>query len=263
MNILLTAFSVILGFIIGSFLNVVIYRLNTKKTLGGRSMCLSCGSTLKWFDLVPVFSYLCLGGRCRSCKSHISWQYPLVEILTGFIFGLLFQKFAPLLDLSLLFFSINYLYYGVLCTLLIIITIYDIRHKIIPDGLSLLFGVVAFAGMFFLDSGLVFARMPNLSELSGGFALSLPFALMWLLSSGRWMGLGDAKLAVGLGFMLGLPMLLPATLIAFWSGAIYGILLIVFKKAGPNSEIPFAPFLVLGTLIAFFWGITIPNVFFN
>ncbi|MFN4181241.1 MAG: prepilin peptidase [Candidatus Paceibacteria bacterium] len=262
MNTLLAVFSIIFGFIVGSFLNVVIYRLNTKKTLGGRSMCLSCSNTIKWYDLIPVFSYLALRGRCRSCQSHISMQYPLVELSVGILFGLLFYRLEPILSLDLSLFLINYIYYGILFALLVIITVYDIRHKIIPDGLSLLFGVLAFAGLFFIDSGLVFARMPTLTELSAGFALSLPFALLWLVSSGRWMGLGDAKLAVGLGFMLGMPLLMPATLIAFWSGALYGLILIILRKAGPQTEIPFAPFLVLGTIMTFVFQLSLADLIF-
>ena len=262
MNTLLTVFSVIFGFIVGSFLNVVIYRLNTKKTLGGRSMCMSCSSTIQWYDLIPVFSYIALKGRCRNCASHISAQYPVVEALTGLLFGLLFYRFEYLISLDMSLFLINYFYYAVLFALLVVITIYDIRHKIIPDALSFLFGVFAFAGLFFLDSGLVFPRMPALIELLPGIALSLPFALLWLVSGGRWMGLGDAKLAIGLGFMLGLASLVPATLIAFWSGALYGLILIVLRKAGPRTEIPFAPFLVLGTLIAFIFQVSLNNLLF-
>jgi len=259
MNILLAVSSIILGFIIGSFLNVVVYRLNTRKSLGGRSMCLSCSRTLHWYDLVPVFSYVCLLGRCRSCKSKISSQYPLVELGTGILFGLLFFKLNFLLELDTFFFVINYIYYASLISLLMVITVYDIKHKIIPDSLSFVFGLLAFLGIFFIDSGLVFFHWPVLTDLVSGFALSLPFALLWLVSSGRWMGLGDAKLAVGLGFMLGLTKLLPATLISFWTGAIYGIVLIVLSKAGPKSEIPFAPFLVLGTLAAFLFDLSMLN----
>lgn len=262
MNILLGLVCTIFGFIIGSFLNVVIYRLNTKKSLGGRSMCLSCSSTLHWYDLVPVFSYLCLLGRCRSCKSKISFQYPLVEMGTGVLFGLLFFKLQFLLELDTFLFVINYIYYAVLISLLMVITVYDIRHKIIPDTLSFVFGLLAFLGIFFIDSGLVFFHWPVLTDLVSGFALSLPFALLWLVSQGRWMGLGDAKLAVGLGFMLGLAKLVPAAFIAFWAGAIYGIMLMVLRKASPKSEIPFAPFLILGTLIAFFFDLSMLSFVF-
>ncbi len=256
MNILLVVFSVILGFIVGSFLNVVIYRLNTKKTLGGRSMCLSCSTTLRWYDLIPVISYVSLWGRCRSCKSKISFQYPLVEFGTGALFGLLFLKLSFLLSLDAYMFVVNYVYYASLAALLVIITVYDIRHKIIPDRLSFIFGLLAFLGVFFIDSGLVFFHWPVLADLISGFALSLPLAFLWVVSRGRWMGLGDAKLAVGLGFMLGLAKLIPATLISFWSGAIYGILLMLLGKASPRSEIPFAPFLILGTLVAFFFDLS-------
>lgn len=242
----------ILGLIIGSFLNVVILRLNTDKSFGGRSACMSCQNQLTWYELVPLFSFLTLRGRCRSCKTKISIQYPLVEFITGLIFAILFVKFQDVFFSSTLIFAITYAYYCVMFSLLVVVAVYDLKHKIIPDILSLVFGVLAFLGIF-LFSNLVFSiHLPNIFEIASGVIIALPFALTWLLSRGAWMGLGDAKLAVGLGYLLGLTRAVSGVVLAFWSGAIIGIILIIFSKNHKmKSEIPFAPFLVLGMILAF------------
>src|SRR3989344_7311171 len=124
-----------LGLIIGSFLNVVIYRLHTGKSLGGRSTCMSCSTTLSWYELIPVFSFLGLKGRCKNCSTKISIQYPLVELATGLIFASLFLKLQT--------FGVSYVYYALMFSLLVVIAVYDLKHKIIPDKLSFIFGLLA------------------------------------------------------------------------------------------------------------------------
>lgn len=256
MQIIFLAIFFSLGLIIGSFLNVVILRLNTQKSLGGRSACMSCQSRLQWYELVPLFSFLALRGRCKTCKTKISMQYPLVELITATIFALLFSKFFNLFAMGNLNFPFVYGYYTVMFSILLIIAVYDMKHQIIPDTLSFLFGFLAFVGMFFITPNGISPHIPEISWFIAGFAVSVPFALLWLISRGTWMGLGDAKLSVGFGFLFGLTTLLSGVMLAFWIGAIVGIILIFLKKiAGLKSEIPFAPFLVLGLLIAFFWGI--------
>ncbi|MFA6000009.1 MAG: prepilin peptidase [Candidatus Paceibacterota bacterium] len=240
------------GLIIGSFLNVVIFRINTSKSLGGRSACMNCSKKLLWHELIPVFSFIGLRGRCSVCKSKISAQYPIVELLSGMIFALLFWKFQDVFLLDTLTFTFTYAYYTLLFSILLTISVYDFRHKIIPDNLSLIFGVLAFIGLFFfLDFNLGF-YLPGLWNFLAGPIIALPLALMWLLSGGTWMGLGDAKLALGLGWLLGFNFIFFGFLLSFWSGAILGSALIIFtRKYRIKSEIPFAPFLVLGTFLAF------------
>ena len=256
---ILTFIFFILGLIIGSFLNVVILRLNTERSFGGRSGCMSCQNQLQWYELIPVFSFLGLGGRCRNCKNKISFQYPLVEIITGLVFALLFLKFQDFFFSDTLTFSFNYAYYTVAFSLLIVISVYDLRHKIIPDILSFVFGLLAFAGLFFLNpsGSLGFSlHIPTFLGFFAGPIVALPFAFFWLVSSGRWMGLGDAKLAIGLGWLLGLSQALSGVVFAFWIGAVFGITLVIFsKKHGMKSEIPFAPYLVLGAMLVFFFGL--------
>jgi leader peptidase (prepilin peptidase)/N-methyltransferase len=191
-----------------------------------------------------------------------------VELSSGLIFGVLCYKFHTLFFDDILMFSFTYAYYVTLFCILLVITVYDIKHKIIPDMLAFIFGAFAFMSMFFFDTSLFgspfvfYAHVPTLFQFVASFAVAIPFALLWLISQGRWMGLGDAKLAIGLGFMLGLAKLLSATVIAFWSGAVCGLVLIAFKKAhGMKSEIPFGPFLVIGTFLAFVFELNLFQIF--
>jgi prepilin signal peptidase PulO-like enzyme (type II secretory pathway) len=225
-------------------------------------------NTLSWYELFPVFSYLGLRGRCKNCKTKISIQYPLVELVTGLIFAGLFLKFQDIFLLSTLEFSFVYAYYAVVFSLLVVIAVYDIKHKIIPDSLSLALGILAFIGLFifgnsnFLGFYGFYPHIPSIWEFLSGPIIATPFAFFWLVSGGRWMGLGDAKLALGLGWLLGLSGALSGVVMAFWIGAIVGITLVIFSpKHGMKSEIPFAPYLVLGTLLAFIFSLSLFPLF--
>jgi leader peptidase (prepilin peptidase)/N-methyltransferase len=258
MTLAITSVFFVLGLIIGSFLNVVILRLNTHRSFGGRSGCMSCQKKLPWYELIPMFSYLGLKGRCSGCKSKISSQYFWVELLTGLVFAGLFLKFQDLFLMNTLVFSTTMAYYATMFAILIVIAVYDLRHKIIPDSLVLALGILSFVGLFFFDNFGFNIHVPSLMQFLSGILIALPFALFWLVSKGKWMGLGDAKLAIGLGWLLGLSRALSGIVLSFWTGAIIGVLLILFsKKHSVKSEIPFAPFLVLGTILAFLFELHI------
>ncbi len=255
---ILTIIFLLFGLIIGSFLNVVIYRYNTQRTLGGRSACMSCQHGLCWYELIPLFSFMCLRGRCLGCKTKISWQYPLVELITGVMFAGLFLKFQDLFLNDAGIFAITYAFYASMFSLLMVVAVYDMKHKIIPDALSLIFGIVTFVGLFFFDASGFNVHLPSLLELTSGILVALPFALIWFLSKGTWMGLGDAKLAVGLAWLVGISRVLSGIVTAFWAGAIIGLMLIFFsRKHNMKSEIPFGPFLVLGVFIAFIFELNL------
>ncbi len=258
----ITAFFFILGLIVGSFLNVVIYRFNTCRTLRGRSACMSCKNILCWYELIPFISFFALGGRCKFCKSRISKMYPLVEFLTGLIFLSLFLKFKDLFFLNTLIFTFTYIYYAIIFSLLIVIAFYDLKHKIIPDTLSLSVGILAFIGLFIFNEYGFNIHIPNLLQFLSGILLALPFVFFWLISKGVWMGLGDAKLVVGLGWLFGISRALSGIIISFWSGALLGILLLIFSKQYKiKSEIPFAPFLIFGTILSFLLELHIFPIF--
>ncbi len=251
MNSLFLIFSFILGTIIGSFLNVIIFRYNTGLTIRGRSKCFSCNRTLSWLELIPIISFAIQNGKCRKCMSKISWQYPLVEIVSGILFILIFYFFPPL-SLQASFMTFFYL---LVTSLLLVITVYDIRHKIIPDPLVYTFSAIALVKLF-ISADLSFI-MPNIMSILSGPIIALPFFLLWLVSKGNWMGLGDAKLVLGIGWLLGLYSALSAVILAFWIGAIISLIwmFIVYRKFKTRYEIPFGPYLILGLYIVLFFNI--------
>ncbi len=244
----------VFGTIIGSFLNVVSLRYNTGKGIGGKSFCFSCGKHLHWYELVPILSFAIQKGRCRNCQSRISPQYPLVEIFTGLIFTALFFKFNHLLFISPAFFEFLFFFFGTIMSILIIISIYDMRHTIIPDKLVFLFMGFSFASLFLGSWPSMIFIMPQPIDLLAGPILAAPFAILWLVSGGKWMGLGDAKLALGIGFLLGFLKGIATVMLSFWLGAAIGIVLLLLKRGRITikSEMPFAPYLVLGAMISFF-----------
>ncbi len=233
----------IFGTAIGSFLNVVILRYNTGNSVfKGRSRCFFCGKTLRWYELVPIFSFLIQKGRCRRCEGKISKQYIAVETITGALFLSIFCIQHSIF---------NVLYLWTIVSLLIIISVYDLRHFIIPDLFVWIFNALAFLYVFFGNWKLI-----GLNILSGLLFFAF-FALLWFVSKGRWMGFGDAKLALGLGWFLGFFNTLWAFAFSFWLGSLFSIVLLIFRrgKITLKSRIPFAPFLVAGSLLSFFLNI--------
>lgn len=245
----------LLGSVIGSFLNVVILRFRSGRGLGGRSLCFSCGTTLTWFELIPLASFVTQRGKCATCRAKISWQYPLIEAVTGLVFVLLFFRFEYLLFSVPLLFAILFAYYGFMACVLIVMSVYDLKHHILPDGLTLTFAIAAFIGMFFISGDALILHVPSGWHLMAGIVLAAPFILLWLGSKGRWMGLGDAKLMIGMGWLLGLSAGIAALLVSFWLGAAVGILVLLGacirgrKGMGLKTAIPFGPFLAVGTFI--------------
>jgi len=250
----------VFGAIIGSFLNVLILRHGVK-SLNGRSECVSCQKKLLWYELIPILSFFIQRGKCRICRNHISWQYPAVEISTAVIFLTIFNFQFTIFNFSLLqFFDLISLW--VIFSLLIIIFVYDFYHKIIPDTWSFLFSVFALSRFFILD----FQGFGYLSIFWAGPVLAFPFLFLWIISRGKWLGLGDAKLALGIGWFLGLVYGSSAIILGVWAGALVGLILIslskiknkrlffLFKNFTIKSELPFAPFLIFGTILVFFFG---------
>lgn len=256
MEILVFLFIFLLGTIIGSFLNVVIYRLGTGKSIvKGRSICMTCNRNLRWYELIPLFSFLIQSGKCRRCASKISHQYPLVEFFTGMIFVFIAVKFIYLLDVSFWSYVFVMALFMLISSLLIVISVYDLRHKIIPDKLSYLFIAISFLSIFVNYSGVGHLfQLPTFANLISGPIIALPFVLIWYFSRGRLMGLGDGKLILGIGWFLGMLPGICALFLSFWIGTIIslGLMIVYGKKMTMKTEIPFAPFLILGTFITFF-----------
>ncbi|MBL7045635.1 MAG: prepilin peptidase [Parcubacteria group bacterium] len=251
------------GTIFGSFLNVLILRYHSGRNLSGRSHCASCNKTLTYKELIPILSFLSLRGHCGSCGSKVSYQYPLVEILSGLLF-----VFVASLALSI--FSTIVLI--TIFWLLLFISVYDFHHTIVPNEaasltaiLSLIFSVGLMGNPFF-------------SQILYGLFLALPFYVLWRVSDGRWMGLGDAKITLSIGFLLGLSGGLSAVILSFWIGAVFSLLLLFINwqrkfRLMRNSklklslrvrtmgvEVPFVPFMAFSTFIVFFFKVDVFNL---
>ena len=253
MDLLPLIFAFVFGTIVGSFLNVVALRFNSGKTLGGRSMCMSCGRTLTWIELIPVLSFATQRGRCRKCRSPISWQYPLVEFSAGIMFTLIFLVYPPLTVAA----GVYTFFLIVIGCLSLVITVYDIKHKIIPDRFSYAFSAVALLSLFLGGSTLV--HVPGIWAILAGPILALPFALIWLVSKGTWMGLGDAKLVLGIGWLLGMSRGVNALILAFWVAAAVSLLWIFLtrRKFKPRLEVPFGPYLLIGMYLVLLFGVQV------
>ncbi|HRY82363.1 MAG TPA: prepilin peptidase [Candidatus Moranbacteria bacterium] len=257
----------ILGLIIGSFLNVLAYRLHTAEELFlDRSHCPHCKKQIRWYDNIPVISFILLKSRCRDCKEKISWQYPIVEIFTGVIFALISWKFFVLTD-SASWISTAYFLFA--SSALITILVYDFLYMEIP-------GSVLWTGIFVSIAFVLFSQGSTLGNpkvepwagdvYSSVLAAFLAFVFFFLLSVGskeKWMGMGDAYLVIFLGLILGFPEILLALFLAFFFGAVYGIIMLALKKKKMKSQVPFAPFLVLGTFVALLFYTPIIDWYFS
>ena len=265
----------LLGLIVGSFLNVVILR-HGARAVDGRSICMSCGRQLAWYDMVPVFSWVFLRGRCRSCKSRISIQYPLVEAATGVLFAFIGVWAYPLVLYTWHMWPV-FIAYFVICALLVAIAVYDFKHTIISDGWAYTFASLAFFSHF-----LTIDSFPSIAILLvSGPLIALPLFLLWLVSRGTWMGLGDAKLALGIGWLLGPELGLLALLGAFILGALVAVCILMpmpyiaralrITQLGNaqstftmKSEVAFGPFLIMSCIVVWLmmlYGIPIPFLY--
>lgn len=242
LEILLYATVFIYGIVIGSFLNVCILRIPLKESIAKeRSHCMKCGYQLAWYDLVPLFSYIFLGGKCRKCKSHISLQYPLVEALNGVLYVLIFLVNG---------WSIDSVIYCLLTSALIVLSVIDFRTYEIPEGINL----------FILALGLihlVFHLGDWLEYGIGLLAVSGFIFLLIVITKGAAMGGGDMKLMAGAGLLLGWKL----SIVAFLFGCIFGSIIhpIRMKLSGEDNRLAFGPYLAAGIFVAALWG----NQFLN
>ncbi len=234
------------GLAVGSFLNVVIYRL--PRDLGfvrGRSFCPKCKHKISWFDNVPLLSFVILKGRCRFCHSPISWRYPLVELTTALLTFQIFNLQFSIYNQFSIFQFLNLILTLILFWGLIAVFFIDLEHQIIPDE------IISPLIIIFLLKVLLTG---NWSCLLTAISSFLFFYLIFLITKGKGMGFGDVKLAFLMGLVLGFPKIIVAFYLAFLTGAFLGIILIIVGKAKLKQKIAFGPFLVSATAIAYLWG---------
>lgn len=256
---ILLVFSI--GACLGSFLNVLVDRGQKGKSLLGWSQCDHCGYRLRWYDNVPVFSFLFLHGRCRKCGQKLSWQYPIVELGMGFLFLAVGYSvgFLDLVPTSQSYFDAWEILFVILTVfLLAAVFLWDLKYMIIPDelvlaGLSIAFFYSVYQ-QFSLDVSWLDIRSPVVSGLAGSLIVSGFFYLIYFISKKKWIGGGDVKLGLWIGWLSGWQMAYLMLLVAYVLGAAVSVALLALKKKKMNSQVPFGPFLILGCLVVLFWG---------
>lgn len=277
----------ILGAAFGSFVNVIALRyegnafLFGNSVIGGRSRCPGCRITLRWFELVPFFSFVVQGGKCRHCGASLSWRYPAVEFLGGLIVAFVpiriahyfaLAGFSPLAEILLSYFWVMAFF------LLFLLALIDMRLYLIPNEVNVLLGAIGIAiGIIMTGySSPAGFSLLGFHAILAGFvegvwqnrAVALLFGMLFfgfltLISRGCGMGLGDVKLAGALGLLLGWPDVVAVTAIAFVIGACAGVFAIGFRKKKIKSLLPFGPFLALAVAMVFFWGDALTRGYFQ
>lgn len=270
---LLTLFAVgAFGLAFGSFISAYTYRFPREISISsGRSFCDSCKKKIAWYDNIPVVSFLLLSGKSRCCGKKISYRYPLIETLTGSTFALIyyltvncgnFHSGNFLCTGADLFGPLTLPYLLLVSAVLIAILVVDLEHQIIPDELVFTIFTATFLVYLISDYPLL------LLHLLTGFAVALFFLILHLATLGKGMGLGDVKLVLSLGFVLGWPLALPWLVTSFVLGAVVGVGLILIGKAKFGKHIAFGPFLILAffailffsnTLLKYFPTLTLPR----
>ncbi len=285
MSYLLYGFLFALGIVMGSFLNVVALRYKPSKFLfdytqiGGRSHCPICKKELVWYELIPLVSFLVQGGRCRHCRHAISYQYPIVELLSGLIFVLVPMYFAQTYNLSQVviagqdvtwFYGLSLIWTFAFFALLMI-SVIDFHQYLIPNELNVFLGILGVGAIVFTRGSFLgfYAPMLELSpepwigHVAGAVIAFIFFSLIILLTRGKAMGMGDLKLAAALGLLFGWPDIIMVALVAFVIGSLASIRLLFTKKKSLKDAVPFGPFLAIAAFVVFLFGFQILRAYFN
>lgn len=229
--VIIYLFIFLIGLCIGSFLNVIIFRLNKKAgAFTGRSECPKCGKQLKWYDLFPVLSYIFLRRRCRNCKSKISFVYPLTELLTAFFILLFYVFYKPV-------FGVADFFYLLIIVSFVVLIFFDYLYLLLPDKIILPLIILTILFNY------LFRRSEFTSLLLSALVLGGIFAIIHIVSNGKWVGLGDAKLLFLIGLVFGYVLGLWVLMLSVWIAALVGIGLIILGKANRKTALPFGSFL--------------------
>jgi prepilin signal peptidase PulO-like enzyme (type II secretory pathway) len=244
----------VLGILTGSIVNATVLRTKAGLPLMSRARCLSCVEPLHWFDLIPVVSYFVLKGRCRRCSAAIEWQYPAVELAVGLLFALFAGRILFGLGIPSFITGteqiILFIRDAVVSVFLVIIFLYDFRFSVIPDKFSvpaiilvILFNLVLGASAF--------------SMLIGGLAIGGFFSVQFLVSQGKWVGGGDIRMGLLMGFLLGLPLGMVALFLSYILGAFGGVVLLLGGHRSTSSHVPFGTFMAGATVVTMIFGSTL------
>lgn len=272
-------FLFLLGASFGSFLNVLIFRYEPGmavfgKHLSGRSFCPRCKKKLSWYELLPIVSFIIQRGKCRGCRQSISFQYPIVEIVSGLIVITVLQVLGVTPD-GLIF--------TIALLILLAASVIDIRHYVIPDALTLIIlvlGVIRTAIITMGESSQILLSLPSTFLGTYGYVFSFTaspiiihsvaalvagsfFAAIILLSKGKAMGWGDAKLSFATGLLMGWPDIILVLMIAFIIGAVVGISMIFTRAKKMKDALPFGPFIAIGTVTVIYFGHDIISLYFK
>jgi leader peptidase (prepilin peptidase)/N-methyltransferase len=238
-------FLILLGLIVGSFLNVVIHRLPLEQSIvHPRSHCPFCRQIIRFYDNIPVLSYIVLGGRCRHCKSEISVRYPLVEMFTAFSFWLSYQFYGHLPLYTA--FTAGFL------SILIALALIDLQHMILPDELTI-GGAVVFLGYSFFNPAVGFVEAFG-SAIGAALFFAAVYYFYLRVRKIEGLGHGDIKMMLLLGAFLGVQKLIVGVLLASFSGVVVGLFFIIFRRQNLRLALPYGTFLAAGSYIAVFWG---------
>ena len=244
----------ILGLVVGSAINAFAFRFGKKDSFTkGRSLCVHCRHELAPRDLIPVFSWVALRGKCRYCKKNISWSYPAIEILTSVSFAM-FGYYSEYVVRSPEWgnlFVLGIVLGLIAITMLIFLLLYDAKHQILPNEV-----VYTLIPLSFFGSWLLF-QIPLTNILLGGVVGFGFFALLYLLTQGKGIGMGDIKLGLALGFLLGFPGILFMLFGAYVLGALYAAFLLYTKKKSMQDKVPFGPFLSVGAILTLIFGLNV------
>lgn len=243
-------FVLIIGLCIGSFLNVCIYRIPREESIAfPPSHCTSCGYELKATDLIPILSYLFLKGKCRKCGQKISIKYPLVELLNGLLYLLMFTKFGL---------SLNFIFYSILTSLLIVISYIDLECKYIYSSTTILGLIIAF---IYIVTGLYTGDTNLFNNILGGVVGYAIIYLIVIITKG--MGQGDAEIAGMCGLFIGIKGILVGLFIAIVLAGLVAAIILLFKIKDRKSEIAFGPYIAIGSIIYIFLGNEILSLYLN
>lgn len=241
----------VLGVLVGSIVNATVLRTKAGLPIMSRAKCLSCVEPLAWFDCLPVVSYFALKGRCRRCSAAIEWQYPAVEAAMGLLFAVFAARIFFDLGIPLYItgteHGILFVRDAIVSVFLVIIFLYDFRFSVIPDR----FSIPAIILMIIFNLAL---GASSWSLLLGGLALGGFFSVQYLASRGKWVGGGDIRMGLLMGFLLGLPLGVVALFLSYVLGAIAGVFLLAFKHRKVDSHVPFGTFMALATVITMVFG---------